>query len=103
MQQSAVARKAFSQEVFAPLAEEKCPHLISKWTRCKNVIGKLPEEAFGAEQRLWLAKLISEHMDYGSLALQVADGLVTSREMLSEGLQREMYFEFRDAIDEADI
>jgi len=86
-------------EVLMQAAQEKCPQLASKWSRCIDVMNKLPDEAFSVEQRPWLAKLISDHMEYTSLALQVADGLVTTRHMISEELQREMYIEFRDETD----
>ena len=59
----------------------------------------LPEDAFTSEQRPWLAKLVGDHMGYNSLALCIADGLVTSRGMVLEELEREMRIDFSDEQD----
>ena len=76
------------------------PHLLDKWARCKDVICRVPDSAFLHNDELpWLAILISDHMDYNSLALCVADGLISSTEVLLQELEREFRKELIDEID----
>ena len=70
--------------------------MLEKWARCQNVISKIPDEAFSVEQRPWLASLINDYMSYSSLALCVADGLITSRQVLLEELEQEFRKELLD-------
>ena len=80
-------------------AAKRYPSLVEKWVRCISGFQKLPDSAYSCEQRMWLAKVFSEHTGYSSLAMSVADGLITSRSLMLEGLAREFWIELSNEQD----
>ena len=73
------------------------PSLAGKFDRCLKTVAALAVEAFSCDQRLWLAKLMHDYTHYSSIALCIADGLICSRSVLLQELEREMRIELEDA------